>query len=270
MIPSGTPVAWPFRLWLAVEVLFGLAAISSIGRFPAETDTQFAWPIDPVVMAATLGGFYIAAAGLFLAVVLARRWEMIRVMVPAAIVFTSAELLATFLHWDKFSVDTFPFYVWFASYLLPPPIFLAMYVWHQRRSPGMAQDRPLPRPLRRLMFGLGLVLTVEATIGFAFTSWFTGSFPWALTPLTARALCGWLLGVGVLLLSIARENDRDRVRLASPLLLLLLPAVGFEVLRYSDQVDGSSPRLWIGFSLFGVLGLCGLYLARGSWRQSLR
>ena len=53
----GTSIAWPLRVWLGVEVLFGIAAVMAIGIAPADTQTNFAWPIQPVVMAAVLGGF---------------------------------------------------------------------------------------------------------------------------------------------------------------------------------------------------------------------
>ena len=52
MTVSGTAIAWPLRAWLAVEVMFGVAAVSAIGISPGNTKTNFAWPITPVVMAA--------------------------------------------------------------------------------------------------------------------------------------------------------------------------------------------------------------------------
>jgi hypothetical protein len=269
MTTQGSRIARPFRLWLFIEVLFGLAALASIGRFPDQTARRFAWEIKPVVMAAFLGGLYFATAPILLLQAAAKRWEMIRVMIPTAIAFTTTELVATFLHWDKFSVGTLPFYVWFASYLLPPPIFITMYLYQQRRASPTPGTSPLPKTLRLILLALGAFLTLESVVAFVFPVWFTRSFPWQLTPLTARVLCGWLIAVGTLMLSIARENDRDRVRLASPLLILLLPAVAFQIARYGDQVDTSSPRLWVGLVIFSVIGACGLYLARGSWRESL-
>ena len=144
---QGTPIALPLRLWLAVEVLFGIGAVLAIGVSPAETKTNFAWPIQPVVMAAVLGAFYMSSALLFLLPLFAKRWEMIRVMILPTAIFSTVQLIATFLHWDKFSVGTTPFYVWFASYLLPPPIFVSAYIWHQRRAaqPGPSSDSPLQR-----------------------------------------------------------------------------------------------------------------------------
>ena len=94
-------------------------------------------------------------------------------------------------------------------------------------------------------------------------------FPWALTPLTARVLCGFLLAVGTILLSVARENDRDRVRVVTPTLVVLLPAVGLQMARYWDQVDTGSLRLWTTVAYLVLVCACGLYLARGSWRETL-
>ena len=259
-----------FRAWLAVEVLFGVAALLSVARAPADTATNFAWPIRPTVMAATLGAFYLSLSPVLVLVLVARRWSMIRVIVIPGLVFTTAELVATILHWDKFSVGTLPFDVWLASYVLPPPIYLAGYLWHQRRGGVPPLEAPLPRPFRLLVVVLGAFVTLDAAIGFVHPRYFMGSFPWDLTPLTTRALCGWLLVLGTVLLFIGRENDRDRVRLASPLLILLLPALALQVSRYSGEVDASNPRFWTSVVLLALVAACGLYLARGSWRASLR
>ena len=40
-----TPVHGPLRLWMGVEVFFGLAAISTIFLRPQDTASNFAWPI---------------------------------------------------------------------------------------------------------------------------------------------------------------------------------------------------------------------------------
>jgi hypothetical protein len=271
MKSSGTPIAWPLRLWLAVEVLFGVGAVMAVGLSPADTETNFAWPIQPVVMAAVLGGFYITSAPLFLLPLFARRWEMIRAMILPSALFSTVQLAATFLHWDKFSIGTVPFYVWFASYLLPPPIFVAAYLWHQRKaSPSQtSSDDTFPTWLKRLLVSIGSLLTAGAVLVFLFPNLLIPVFPWQLTPLTARSLSGWLIAVGTLMLSISRENNRTRARLATPMLILILPALLLQMLRYADQVDWSNLVLWIGLILFAIIGFCGLYLANGSWRDAL-
>lgn len=267
---DGTTVARPYRLWLWIEVLFGLAAISVVGVSPDETATRFAWHIEPEVMAAALGGLYMATVPVLVLQAVARKWEMIRVFVLPALAFTTAELVATLLHLDRFSVGTLPFNVWLASYVLPPGIFLLAYIYHQRRADSRTTGSPLPRALQLALLWVGALWTISAIVGFAFPSYFTRSFPWPLTPLTARVLSGWEIAIGTLLMSMAWENDRDRVRLVTPLLMLALPAVGLQVARFAGQVDFGHPRLWIGVALFSFVLVVGVYLARGSWRNSLR
>jgi hypothetical protein len=269
-VSTDQAVARPFKVWLGVEVLFGVLTILSLGLFPAETDDRFAWNIQPPVMASALGSFYFSLAPALILLFLARRWAVVRVVVLPALAFTTAELVATIIHWDRFSVGTLPFNVWLVSYVLPPPIFLAGYLWHQRRAEPSPPADPLPPALRMVLVVLGGYLTIEATLGFVFPDWFIDSFPWTLTPLTARVLAGWLLLTGTLLLSIRRENDRDRVRLVSPFLVLLLPFMALQLSRYWDQVDTGNVRFWTGLVLLAVLAACGAYLTRGGWRASLR
>jgi hypothetical protein len=162
--------------------------------------------------------------------------------------------------------------VWFASYLLPPPIFVGAYLWHQRKlgSPPNALSDPLPSWFNWLLKICGGVITVGAILVFFFPNLLIPIFPWTLTPLTARSLSGWLIAVGTILLSISRENDRTRARLATPMLILVLPALLLQMARYANEVNWSSPALWVSIMLFAVVGFCGLFIAKGSWREALR
>ena len=201
---DGSRIGWPLRVWLFVEVGFGLAAMASIALSPQDSATNFAWPIKPDVTAALLGAFYMSSAWVFVLAAFARRWQDIQVMIIPAILFTAAELVATFLHWDKFSLGSAPFYVWFASYLLPPPILAACYFWQRRRAGPSPALRPFPHPLRLLMAVIGAVLTVEAVVAFVWPDWLIATTPWQFTPLTVRALSGWLLAAGSELLGNTR------------------------------------------------------------------
>jgi hypothetical protein len=257
---GGTSVAWPLRAWLAVEVLFGVAAIRAVFLSPADTRENFAWPIGSVVMAAVLGGFYLATAVPIVCGVFARRWEQVRVVVVTSIVFTSLMLLTTILHWDTFSVGSLPFAVWLASYVLPPPIFAVLWWWHQRRATTAGSDeaRPLPPWFRSLCRVNGAAYVVVSTLLFIVPSGLIGRGPWPLTPLTVRTLCGFLIATGVIMLGIAWENDWRRVRLASLMLLVLGPAQLIQLLRFRDQVQWSN--LWllidgIDFLLFAAIVL---------------
>jgi hypothetical protein len=260
------------RLWIAIEVGFGILSLVTISYTPGDTERHFAWPIRPILTAALLGGFYIAAASFYVLALFARRWENIRVFIIASILFSSVELLATFLHWDRFSVGTTPFNVWFVSYLLPPPLFIAFYVWHARRAAPipMRGDEPLPPNLRLGMQVLGGLLALFAVLAFIYPPSLIAVAPWPFTPLTARALSGWILALGVLLLSSARENDRTRVRLISPFFVLLLPAIAFEIGRYPGQVNWSHPTIYVGLAVLVVVFAIGIYLVRGDWRRTMQ
>lgn len=242
-----TPIAWPLRAWLAVEVLFGVLAISSIALSPQQTATNFAWPIKPDVMAATLGAFYLASALLFVPVLFARTWQDIRATTLPAVGFTLAMLVTTFLHWEKFSVGTAPFYVWFASYLLPPPIFAALYWWHQRRSApvGLGLTRPVAGWLRAGLVANGALLLGLAVLFYAAPTLLQRIAPWQFTPLTVRTLCGWLIGIGLLQLALAREGDWARMRLGTIQLIALPPMLALQLARFHGQVRWGTPALWV-------------------------
>src|SRR5215213_9358371 len=269
-----TPIRLPLRLWLTVEVLFGLAAISTVFLRPEDTANSFAWPIQPAVMAAVLGAFYVSSAFLFVLALFARRWQQVRVMVLPTAAFSTAMLLATVLHWDKFSVGTFPFLIWFASYVLPPPIFVALYVWHQRRAapPGAGIEIPFVGWARTFFLVNGGAVSALAVLGFAAPGVLSSAAPWDMTPLTTRALCGWLLAVGLLQVSMAREGDWRRARLATTMLMVLPVAVLIQLGRFADQVDWGSRALWVLLAdLSAVAGVCGyLWATAGADRPVVR
>jgi hypothetical protein len=265
-----TAVRQPLRLWMAVEILFGLAAVSTVFLRPEDTADSFAWPIQPAVMAAVLGAFYFASALLFVLPLFARTWQRVRVMVLPSAAFSTAMLLATFLHWDKFSVGTFPFVIWFASYVLPPPIFVALYVWHQRRAAPVGARIEVPVvPWARTLFRVnGGVVSALALIGFAAPGLVADVAPWDVTQLTARALCGWLLAVGLLQVSMAAEGDWRRARLATAMLIALPPAILVQLFRFSDQVDWGNLALWVLLvDLAAIATVCGyLWAVAGTAR----
>lgn len=244
-----TPVSLLLRLWLAVEILFGVLAIGSVFIHPQASSTNFSWPINPTVMAALFGAFYLSVAVSIINVFLARYWQEVRVIIVPAIIFTTLMLVTTLLHWDKFSVTSLPFRVWFISYLLPPPIFTATYLWHQSRSAAVGQggSQPLPIPGRQFLRINGLLLTGLAVLFYLVPVLLAAIAPWAVTPLTTRVLCVFLGGVGLLQISMAQENDWYRIRRVLPTFMILPFGVVIQLLRFRSEVQWSSPTLWIFF-----------------------
>ncbi len=277
---AGTKIGWPLRLWFAVELFFAISATLTVGLRPADTANSFAWTIKPEVMAALIGSFYMALAPVVILALFARRWEGVRVFVLPGAVFTLAQLVVTFLYWERFAVGTAPFWIWFASYLLPPPVFLGCYLWQERRARSEGTDLsvgassrfssgPLARGLRRGLLLFGTLFTLEAIAGLVSPAWFSNWAPWKVGPLNARALGGYFLLLGLLMLSAALENDVDRARLISPFLILLLPVVAVQVRRFPEQVDWTHPRLWIATAMLAAVAVLGIGLFRGSWSRTL-
>jgi hypothetical protein len=269
----GTPIAWPLRAWLVVEVLFSAGAILTIALDPANTRDRFAWNVEPLVMAAVLGAYYISAALVTLLPVFARRWEMIRVMILPTVLFTTMELLATVLHWNTFSVGTPGFTVWFLSYLLPPPILLGFYLWHERRARQPAKaisTDPLSPDVRRALRHIGALTALLSILLFILPQPFLPFTPWQVTPLSARVFAGFLLAAGTLMLSMARENDRSRVLVGVPLLILMFPAVTLQIARFPDQVNFANTALFVVYGIMLVAFVLGVHLARGDWRLVFR
>jgi len=91
-----------------------------------------------------------------------------------------------------------------------------------------------------------------------------------MTPLTARAFASWLIAAGMLMLSMARENDRTRVLFGVPMLLLMFPAVTLQIARFPDQVNFANIGLFLVYGIMLIAFVLGVYLRRGNWRQAFQ
>src|SRR5882672_3601348 len=162
--PADTPAAWPLRACFGAEIFFAVASSWAVLLTPQATATNFAWPIQPAVTAALFGAVYFSALPLMAAGFFTRIWERVRVVVLPSAVFTAVMLLPTFLHIDRFSTGTVSFAIWLASYVLPPPVFVACYIWQQKRSQpvGSGATRPLPKLERSFFFANGGALMILA------------------------------------------------------------------------------------------------------------
>lgn len=116
---------------------------------------------------------------------------------------------------------------------------------------------------------LGAVFTFEALVALLWPAWFTDWAPWRITPLNARALAGYYILLGLMMLSVARENDLDRARFVAPFFVLVMPIAAIQLHRFTAQVDWGHPRLWIVALLLALTAALGLRLARGDWRRAL-
>jgi hypothetical protein len=227
---------------------------------PEQTETYFAWEIAVPLTAAFLGAAYLAAV--FLSFMAAREslWARSRVAVLGVLVFSFITFIVTLIHFDRFhTTSTNPAtliitWTWILIYAIVPPMIFFSFIY-QMRSAGAEPARIAELPLWfRLILGLqGLIML---GIGLALLLATASTAPlwlWELTPLTARAIGAWLIGMGITAIHSVIENDWLRLRPA------LFAYTSFAILqtlnlfRFPNAagLDWSATKTWfyLGFML---------------------
>lgn len=264
------------QTWLLIAGTFVLIIGTALFLAPEQTDRLFAWTIAPpnnrYLTAAFLGAAYWASSILEFLAARERVWANARVAIPAVWVFTTLTLIATLMHLNLFHLNppAGPLtigltYVWLAIYAIVP-IAIPIMVAIQRRAPGGDPPRLalLPGWLRAVLIIQAILLIGLGTIMFLAPPMGAPLWPWALTPLTSRAVAAWLIGIGVAAAHMTWENDLVRVRVAFRAYVAIAVLQVIALLRYLGDVRLDDPRLWlyaIVVASFLVVGLLGL------WRQ---
>ena len=258
----------PFtRVVAAVVIVILLFAWVVLFLLPAETDRRFAWTIQPTMTAMLMGAGYGSALSFFVRVLVERRWHRVGLGFLPTTVFTWMMLGATFLHWDRFRHGSLPFLLWLWIYLITPLLVPGVWIVNRRHDPGVpeARDAAFPAGLRVAMAGAGLGMLAISGWMYLAPSSAIAVWPWALTPLTARAVAAFVALPGVAWLAIASD---DRWSAAGVMLgtvaiglALLLVAVG----RAWDQFDHSDPLSYVYVG--GLIGTLGAIGALSAWMR---
>ncbi|SMH42819.1 hypothetical protein SAMN06295885_2070 [Rathayibacter oskolensis] len=166
---------------------------------PGETDTLFAWTIEPPLTAMLLGSAYLGGIWFFGASTRVGSWRAVRRGMPAVLVFASLLLAATLQHLDRFHAGHPSFIAWIALYLVAPVFVLIEIRLHRRVDDGSDAPREyrIPLPLRVMLATLGLIVTAAGLALFLAPALVLDAWPWALTPLTAQVIGAVLTLPGV-------------------------------------------------------------------------
>lgn len=250
--------------WVAAIVIpFLLLAFVILYFFPGDTGTRFAWQINPPLQAMYMGAGYLGGSLLFFYTVLGRRWHRVAAGFPAVTAFTVAMLLLTIIHWEIFDTGNLAFQLWLVLYVVTP--FLVPWLWwrNRRTDPGTpeADDVTVPAAARQALMVLGVVLLVYAVATFIAPSLAMGVWPWALTPLAARVLSGWLalLGVGGIVIGREQRWSGWRVGLQAIGLWHVLFLVAAAV-RTEDFTGGRFLNWYVISVIVVVVGMAILYV----------
>jgi hypothetical protein len=249
-------------------VLFGLVlpllfiAGIQLFVFSEQTATYFAWTFASPLAAAFLGAGYWAAMVHAYGGVRAKGWEYVRSSVPAALTATTMLTITTFLHLDKFHLDSplfitrFVTWVWIAVYVFVPPILAIAWIIQGRLPDANVKgENPLPIWMRG---GFALLAVFALLVGvslFLVPDSMSALWPWAVTPLAARAVSSWLCAFGVACATLTLENDiRHGAGTCSSLFAFCILEL-MVVARYASAIDWTKPlaAAYILFLLFGSL-----------------
>jgi len=248
-------------------VLFGLVLpllfIAGVQLFilSGQTATYFAWTFASPLAAAFMGAGYWSAMFHAYSGVRAKGWEYVRSSMPAALTATTLLTVTTFLHLDKFHLDSplfitrFVTWVWIAVYVLVPPILAIAWIV-QARLPGakLRGQNPLPAWMRG-GFALLAAFTLSSGISlFLAPQAMAGLWPWAVTPLAARAISSWLCAFGVACATLTLENDIKYGAGTCSSLFAFCVLELIVVLRYVSLINWSKPLAFV-YILFLLLGL---------------
>jgi hypothetical protein len=211
---------FPLTKIIAVIVIpFLWAAFLILWLVPDQTGERFAWAIKPHMTSLYIGAGYLGGSWFFISAVFGKRWHRLQGGFLPITIFTWAMLIATFLHWDRFSHGQLGFDAWLILYLVTPFLVPALWLYNRRTDNHQpeASDLTLAMPLLWISRLVGVGLLLFAFVGFIFPSTIIFFWPWTLTPLTGRVLSGWfmLLGVGGLVMAADNRWSAWRMPLES-------------------------------------------------------
>ncbi len=245
--------------WIAACIPpFLIAAFIILYLWPGDTDKLFAWTIKSPMTAMFIGAGYVSGIYFFVLAVVGNRWHRVAAGFPAISVFTWFMGLATFLHWDKFNQSHVSFWIWLGLYVVTPFLVPAMWLRNRPTDPGTPEpiDLVVPQSVRLAAGVIGALLLVLSLLFFAWPDLMIQLWPWKLTPLTARVLCGWLALPGVLqlVLSIEPRWSAWRTPVESQIIsVALILIAGVRAFGEFDRSKLSTPIIAAGALFWFVL-----------------
>lgn len=233
------------------------------------TADTFAWTIGAGATATIIGGFYWTACVLAYLSWRRQPWVRARVGVPGVTLFLWATLLTTIVHLENLHLASgsasgqFAAWAWLVIYVVDPILVTAALVL-QWRSHGTDPPRvdKLPTFYRVALDAVGAAFALLGLVMLIAPGAVIDRAAFPLTPLTSRTIGAWVLAMGVVFITMAWENDRDRIRPAAVASLLAPALLLIGTIRYADQfswdASGWAYLIMIGLILaMGILGLVG-------------
>ncbi len=231
--------------------------------FPEKTDSLFAWTITRGDTANFVGACFLGISLLSFLCYGVPTWRAVRVCYVGTLAFVTTMTLATLLHLDQFNfgsdepIALVAAWLWTLAYLAAP-VAGGVLLSRQLREPGSDEgdagpgsSTPIVPGLRYLFLAQGTLLSVVAVVMFFAPGTADSLWPWPLGPLPARAVASFLLGFGIILVGIGRQNEAEVLEPPCAACWWLAVLAGMAITRFDGSVDiGTVPGL-----IFGVVAL---------------
>lgn len=235
----------PLTRVVAVAVIAILAlGFGVLFLLPDETETRFAWTIEPTFTAMLMGAGYGSAIVFFVRVASGTAWRRVELGFLATIAFAWLMTLATVLHWDRFHHGTTPFRLWWWVYVAASIAVPAVW-WVNRRRRMPYAGTPIPRAVRAVLIGAGVALAAVAGWLYLAPVAAIEAWPWSLTPLTSRAVASFVALPAVAWLAVAIDGRWEPARAVIETVWLGIALLLIAVARAWGQFDRTNPLAWI-------------------------
>jgi hypothetical protein len=237
----------PETRWVsAIIVPFLVAAFAILYLFPDHTQELFAWGIQPRMSAMMLGAAYLGGAYFFVRTAADARWHWVKVGFLPVTTFATLMGIATILHWERFNHGSLSFFAWVGLYFTTP--FIVFLLWLRNRStdPGpTSHDRRVPRLVRLVIGIVGSLTLLTSPVLFLQPGFMISTWPWQLTPLTARVMGALFALTGVGELTIALDVRWSAVRIALQSQMIGVAAIGLAMVFSWSNFHQANPLTWI-------------------------
>lgn len=242
-----------------LTIAFGILYV-----FPNRTGELFAWPVRPPMTAMMLGAAYLGGAYFFARVIQTRYWHTVALGILPVSAFAGFLGVATIIHWDRFTQGHIAFILWAILYFTLP--FVLLYTWLCNRVTDPhepdARYRPLPKPARIYLAAVGFLLIIISLLLFLFPGVMIPTWPWTLTPLTARVMAAMFALPGIVGVNIALDARWSAARyiLQAQIGAIILIVLAMVIAR--SDFDWSRAVSWTFFAGMSLLGasLVGIYM----------
>jgi hypothetical protein len=199
----------------------------------------------------------------FSAVLLGKHWHRIWAPHIGVFLFATLLLIATILHWDRFTHSHPVFWVWIFIYVVAPILTPWALIRNLREDRHLPEERDavVPFPLRVVWLIPGILFLCAALYAFVNPTWLIPLWPWKATPLTMRVMVAFYSMLGVAVIAVLREPRWSawRVGLIGVIAwhaLVLLAAF----LRQGDFKAGLFAGGWFWFEVIVLAAAAGTFL----------